>query len=159
MIPDFRTYINESVWADIHKRSNGQTVRKEDDINSLDRDGLYDYIFSIYDTINQYPLPSKGQTVPDDTFFSIPIFKDQFKIYRLYVSFLENKINKISLMANHNNVKDFMTPLVDKFNVFITEIGILKISAKDGTVSNQVCMDVIETIVENAPHPLLKKRD
>ena len=31
MIPDFKTYIGESVWSDIHKRSNGETVRKEDE--------------------------------------------------------------------------------------------------------------------------------
>lgn len=30
MIPDFKTYIGESIWADIHRRSNGERVRKED---------------------------------------------------------------------------------------------------------------------------------
>ena len=29
MIPDFKTFVGESVWADIHKRSNGSTVRQE----------------------------------------------------------------------------------------------------------------------------------
>ena len=31
MIPDFNTYIGESVWADIHRRSNGEQIRKEDE--------------------------------------------------------------------------------------------------------------------------------
>ena len=30
MIPDFKAYIGESVWADMHKRSNGTETRKED---------------------------------------------------------------------------------------------------------------------------------
>ena len=30
MIPDFKTYIEESVWSDIHRRSNGTEIRKED---------------------------------------------------------------------------------------------------------------------------------
>jgi len=30
MIPDFKTYLKESVWSDIHKRSNGEQIRKED---------------------------------------------------------------------------------------------------------------------------------
>lgn len=30
MIPDFKAYIGESVWTDIHKRSNGSEIRKED---------------------------------------------------------------------------------------------------------------------------------
>ena len=35
MIPDFKTYIGESVWSDIHKRSNGESVRKEDEIGNI----------------------------------------------------------------------------------------------------------------------------
>jgi hypothetical protein len=30
MIPDFKTYIGESIWSDIQKRSTGDVVRKED---------------------------------------------------------------------------------------------------------------------------------
>ena len=30
MIPDFKTYINESIWSDIQDRSSGDTIRKED---------------------------------------------------------------------------------------------------------------------------------
>ena len=30
MIPDFKTYINESIWSDIQDRSSGETIRKED---------------------------------------------------------------------------------------------------------------------------------
>ncbi len=31
MIPDFKTYIKESIWSDIQDRSSGETVRKEDE--------------------------------------------------------------------------------------------------------------------------------
>lgn len=31
MIPDFKTYVGESVWGDIRKRGNGTDVKKEDD--------------------------------------------------------------------------------------------------------------------------------
>ena len=30
MIPDFKTYIKESIWSDIQDRSSGETIRKED---------------------------------------------------------------------------------------------------------------------------------
>lgn len=30
MIPDFKTYINESIWSDMQDRSSGQEIRKED---------------------------------------------------------------------------------------------------------------------------------
>ena len=62
-------------------------------------------------------------------------------------------------MASDADVKDFKQALIDNFDVTIDIDGALTITAKDGTVSNQVCMDLIKVIVENAPHPYLKKRE
>ena len=140
-------------------RSTGEIVRKEDDVNLLDRDGLYDYIFDLYKQINLHPLPLKSQTSQTYTYFSIPIFKSGFKAYRLTCTFDNNKISKIVLMAADADVKDFKQSLIDNFDVTIRDNGPLLITAKDGTVSNQVCMDLIKTIVENAPEPYLKKRE
>ena len=62
-------------------------------------------------------------------------------------------------MASVADVKDFKQSLIDNFDVTTRGDGALSITAKDGTVSNQVCMDLIKTIVENAPKPYLKKRE
>ena len=62
-------------------------------------------------------------------------------------------------MASDADVKDFKQALIDNFDATINSDGALTITAQDGTVSNQVCMDLIKTIVENAPHPYLKKRE
>ena len=62
-------------------------------------------------------------------------------------------------MATDADVKDFKQSLIDNFDATIDIDGALTITAKDGTVSNQVCMDLIKVIVENAPHPYLKKRE
>ena len=35
MIPDFKTFIKESIWSDMQDRSSGETIRKEDDNNNL----------------------------------------------------------------------------------------------------------------------------
>ena len=35
MIPDFKTFISESIWSDMQDRSAGDTIRKEDDNNNL----------------------------------------------------------------------------------------------------------------------------
>ena len=40
--------LSESIWSDMQDRSAGDTVRKEDDVNLLDSDGLYDYINKHY---------------------------------------------------------------------------------------------------------------
>ena len=52
MIPDFKTFISESIWSDIQDRSAGDTVRKEDDVNLLDRDEFYDYLKNKYNKIS-----------------------------------------------------------------------------------------------------------
>jgi hypothetical protein len=156
---ELTSYVGESIWADIHKRSNGNLERKEDDISSLDRDGLYEHIFNVYEMVNDFPDPFKSQTSQAHTYFSIPIFKSDYKIYRLDVSFYLDVITKITLMASDVDIKDFKQPLIDNFDVTIRDDGALKIEDKNGNVSNQVCMDLIKVIVENAPQPLLKKRD
>ena len=152
-----KKHINESIWSDMQDRSAGETVRKEDDINLLDRDGLYDYIYALYKQIAIHPLPLKSQT--SYKYFSIPIFKSSYKVYKLNCTFDNSKISKIRLMATDADVKDFKQSLIDNFDVTIDIDGALTITAKDGTVSNQVCMDLIKTIVENAPEPYLKKRE
>ena len=154
-----KKHINESIWSDMKDRSAGITQRKEDDVNLFDCDELYDYIYSLYEQINQDSMPSKSQIVQRFTYFSIPIFKSGYKVYRLDCTFENNKISKITLMASVADVKDFKQALIDNFDVTTRGDGALSITAKDGTVSNQVCMDLIKTIVENAPKPYLKKRE
>ena len=151
--------LSESIWSDMQDRSSGEVVRKEDDINLLDRDGLFDYIYDVYKQIAMNPLPLKSYTSPTRTYFSIPIFRTSNIVYRLTCTFDNDKISNITLMAIDTDVKDFKQALIDNFNVKTRDNGSLTITAKDGTVSNQVCMDLIKTIVENAPHPYLKKRE
>ena len=159
VIKTFSEFINESIWSDIQDRSAGDTVRKEDDINHLDRDGLFDYIYDVYKQIAMHPLPLKSYTSPTHTYFSIPIFRTDYKVYRLNCVFDNNKISNITLMASDADVKDFKQALIDNFNATINSDGALTITDKEGKVSNQVCMDLIKTIVENAPEPYLKKRE
>ena len=154
-----KKHINESLWSAMQDRSAGITQRKEDDINLLDRDGLYDYIYALYKQIEPFPLPLKSQTSPAHAYFSIPIFKSDYRVYRLHCHFDNSKISEITLMASDADVKDFKQALIDNFDATINSNGALTITAKDGTVSNQVCMDLIKTIVENAPEPYLKKRE
>ena len=152
-----KKHINESIWSDMQDRSAGITQRKEDDINLLDRDGLYDYIYALYKQIDIHPLPLKSQT--SYKYFSIPIFKLSYKVYKLNCTFDNSKISRIKLMASITDIKDFKQSLIDNFDLTVRDDGALSITAKDGTVSNQVCMDLIKTIVENAPEPYLKKRE
>ena len=158
-----KKHINESIWSDIQDRSMGKTVRREDDVNILDINGLYEHIYDLYKQVNSFPLPM----APFDSYmsekkiqcFSIPIFKENYKVYSLAVIFANNKISSLSLMATDEDVRDFKQVLMDNFKVTIKENKALKIEEKDGTLTNQTCMKLISVIVTNAPEPYLKKRE
>ena len=49
MIPNFRTYLNESVWGDLRKKSLGQEERMEDDVNSLGCADFCEYLKTKYE--------------------------------------------------------------------------------------------------------------
>ena len=73
MIPDFKTFIKESIWADIYDRSTGETERKEDnpyidrDINSLSGEEFCDYLTYRYEVLESdimYDTYSRMISVP-----------------------------------------------------------------------------------------------
>ena len=71
MIPDFKTYINESIWTNINKRSEGGLERKEDDIEELNNIEFCKYLKSRYDVVNS----SNGETIwtSESNIVTIPI--------------------------------------------------------------------------------------
>ena len=47
MIPDFKTFIKESIWSDMQDRSTGDTVREEDKfVNQMDYDEFKQMMFN-----------------------------------------------------------------------------------------------------------------
>ena len=50
MIPDFKTFISESIWSDMQDRSAGEIVRKEDE----NMEGLKKYLETHYELIDPY---------------------------------------------------------------------------------------------------------
>ena len=82
MIPDFRTYIGESIWADIHRRSNGEQIRKEDDVDLLDIEDFYDYLKSKYEVFGMW---GKSIEYEDPMTIIVPIISRKQKM-KLYLS-------------------------------------------------------------------------
>ena len=50
-IKSFNEFIRESIWSDIQDRSSGDVVRKEDNIDNLDRNGFYEYLETHYEPV------------------------------------------------------------------------------------------------------------
>ena len=74
MIPDFKTYIGESIWRNISQRSEGIKSRKEDYIENLNDKEMFEYIKQTYEptdkTKTEYlfeymrgMIPSQDQSV------------------------------------------------------------------------------------------------
>ena len=87
MIPDFKTFIKESIWSDIQDRSAGDTVRKEDFITT--NEDLRNKIQELYkeqgegETLN---VSSLTNIIKCDDFSCI--FRDFYKVK--YIIGLEN---------------------------------------------------------------------
>ena len=71
MIPDFKTYLKESVWSDMEDRGTGDSIKIEDDVNLLNAQGFLEYLNDTYEVTDASTYIYKYQ---DDT-ISIPIFE------------------------------------------------------------------------------------
>ena len=89
MIPDFKTYLKESIWADIHKRSNGSQIRKEDDVDNLDMDGFYDYLNDHYETLENTVI----RKYDDLHALLVPIVSLELNFQRRSLNFIEIDFN------------------------------------------------------------------
>ena len=163
MIPDFKTYISESSWGEMRKRSSGEIIRKEDDIDLLDIDGLYDYI----DT--HYKLSAKGnafggkkQVKVNDETLSVPVLMDysgRDNPQTLYLSIkclnTETYISISPILKNWApDLYDFLkyhfsfTDVIKKQGNVITS-HYIKIKPKDGSgVTNTFFISLIDFLLE-----------
>ena len=77
MIPDFKTYIGESIWRNISQRSEGIKSRKEDDIDLMDLNGLYDYLTNAYKCKSGYSKDNVIMINPDETIITIGVYENK----------------------------------------------------------------------------------
>ena len=161
MIPDFKTYITESIWSDIQDRSMGKTVRKEDDVNLLDSDGLYDYINKNYKRIAPFAFITNIGGM-----LSVPIIRGTVHNCVWYSP--ESEIKAVSIGDGMiSQVDGLLNLLYDNFS--IKEINgenndgeyttLYWVYPKDGSeVTNKFFIDVIDFLLENIPNsPKYKK--
>ena len=70
--------LSESIWSDMQDRSTGEIVRKEDDVNLLDRDGFYNYIMEHYKTTTEDVTgPYAIINSENKDYIAIPIIEDE----------------------------------------------------------------------------------
>ena len=151
--------LSESIWSDIQDRSAGDTVRKEDDINLLDSNGLYDYINKHYKRIAPFAFITNIGGM-----LSVPIIRGTAHNCVWYSP--ESEIKAVSIGDEIvNQVDGLLNLLYDNFSIkeingkHDDEYTLYWISPKDGSeVTNKFFIDVIDFLLENIPNsPNYKK--
>ena len=153
--------LSESIWSDMQDRSAGETVRKEDDINLLDSDGLYDYINKHYKRIAPFAFITNIGGM-----LSVPIIRGTVHNCVWYSP--ESEIKAVSIGDGMiSQVDGLLNLLYDNFS--IKEINgenndgeyttLYWLSPKDGSeITNKFFIDVIDFLLENIPNsPKYKK--
>ena len=160
MIPDFKTYIKESIWSDMQDRSAGDKIRKEDDVNLLDIDGLCDYLNKHYKRTTPFAFITNIGGI-----LSVPIIRDTANNCVMYNYKLE--IKSVSIVYEIvNQVDGLLNLLYDNFSIKEInekhdddEYTLYWLSPKDGSeITNKFFIDVIDFLLENIPNsPNYKK--
>ena len=144
--------ITESIWSDMQDRSAGEEIRKEDDINLLDSDGLYDYINKHYKRIAPFAFITNIGGM-----LSVPIIRGTVHNCVWYSP--ESEIKAVSIGDGMiSQVDGLLNLLYDNFSIkeingkHDDEYTLYWISPKDGSeVTNKFFIDVIDFLLENIP--------
>ena len=163
MIPDFKTYIKESIWSDIQKRSMGKQTRKEDMIdNSLDFPELFEYIKTHYKTTNRIFEIGQWRAIYDTDlgFISIPIEKQSHPLM-LTISqninsreFRPFQITK-DFFIHYPEIQNYLGDKykIEEKNTYSSPL----VSLKEGEITNQTCIELIDKLLALVKNPLTQK--
>ena len=155
MIPDFKTFIKESIWSDMQDRSAGEITRKEDDINCLDMLGLLDYIQKKYELSKEVMTLSSSIGILLFSYKShimyliISFTYSQDKIYDVYSRFIYDSPLKDSISSI---LKQKYLTKISKEKSMSKYVGrhfvLISTKPKKGDIDNRFVIDVINTYID-----------
>ena len=160
MIPDFKTYLEESIWSNINKRSEGNLERNEDNIDNLTMREFCDYLNSNYtyvgpDSIMKIGYMNSNQSI----LFAVNMYHNIPEFISLYCDKNEYYIMPdTTLFQNH---QDLFSKLNKKYK--ITKISnrfkqsLFKIEPNNGVGNYKFFIQVIDDILTFFDKPLFKK--
>lgn len=164
MIPDFKTFIKESIWSDMQDRSAGETVRKEDDIDHLDYEEFFVYLTEHYKPKSKKDNEKIGGRTPIMDINTIVIFipiesiDDRIKTLMIVISKKDNSIVSIATSQT----------LFDKYvnlERTLSNNYILNASKNTSNIyikpkkkpTNQTVVDLIDMFLDVVDNPILEK--
>ena len=160
MIPDFKTFIRESIWSDIQDRSSGKIGRKENDIDLLDIKELCEYLKTIYKTNSDNDI--KVLEIEDDdhkidTYLVICLYEDEKGYYR-YIYYNGDYINtQLDVIETLNCRSEFERKFSTTKGVNDFDVVCIDIYPKDRArvpVTNKFFIEVLDFILDRIDAPL-----
>jgi hypothetical protein len=145
MIPDFKTYIKESIWSDIQDRSAGETIRKEDDVDLMDADAFLQYLKDHYDSRTIEFRTDPGKYYHCFLITVLKLFKNVS--YLLIYNFRKKSIEFNSDLEKH--YPDLFTKMNDTFQISAADNNICLLHDKDWNVTNSLYIKVLNFIIDN----------
>lgn len=158
--------LSESLWTDIQHRSAGDTVRREDDIELLDRQGLVDYLKSHYKCTDATTIIP---TIADGGNISVCLYEDGdgYLTYLMYEHI--DGFRKLYVTAGFKESTDYAYNEL-KTNYTLTEIededmdghpiSNIRIEPKGcryENLTNKFFLEVLDFIIERIEKPLEKQ--
>ena len=170
MIPDFKTYIKESVWDDMQDRGTGDSIKEEDDANLLDFESLADYIennYKISDEDAVSIISSKGNIRGISVL--IMRLKDSLSndFYIEYSSEYGDNQGDLDVVVPANII-DILRSLFNKVrcrysmehinrNTMFGSMGFVRIIPNDGKVDNRFFLEILDFITNNTTSYIKRK--
>lgn len=159
MIPKFKTYLEESIWRDIRKKSLGQETRIENDVNNMDMEQFFEYIMNHYETTTNEENIGHGRF-----YIRIPLFFSYGakKMPRKILWDIRNKTIEIREPIFARWPESLKKLIYDNYVVTSTlnlnKDKMCYVTRKDGETNNDFLLEVIDNLLQNIEHPILKKK-
>ena len=166
MIPDFKTYINETYWSRMNRRSQGTLNKKEDSIDLMDEKALYEHIHNSYEVIAKISRPQDTirylKSAVEDYFYIVVgcaiIYGEIMNLYFKY----DYSLGRFISMEMDNGLENILGDQIyydgKKYEFKHLAGGDCEIVPKDGDfISNRNVIELIDCILKCLDKPLIRK--
>ena len=154
---DKKTYMNESIWGDIRKKSLGQEERLENDVNLMDYEELGNYILENYNLADEDGL-SWSYTKGNASGIGIFIIRldDDDNLLEYFTAVDDDDSKRVTVYPNIEKLDpNLYNKLKETYKLYDTEdrigmMSLLGIDPKDGrNVDNKFFIEVLNFIIDN----------
>ena len=159
MIPDFKTYLKESIWSNINKRSEGNLERKEDDYVNYDMVQFGDYLDKNYVFTPDYEGHNYTKMYKGGNMVSMMVLGViEYGTYYIHLVFIEDGDEYLLKITKYiNKATDLFNLLKETYIVKNMQNSMeYSIEPKEGTINNKFYIEVLEFLLQNAKHPVEK---